>query len=342
MLCALVAVLSFGQYAMPIASAQVPAVIGFQGRITVNGLNHDGPGHFKFALVDAAGATSHWSNDGTSAAGGQPTGSLALAVTKGMYSVMLGDTTAGMQALPAGLFNQSDLRLRVWFNDGTLGFQQLVPDQRVAAVGYAMMSGSVADGAVTAAKIVDGAVGTTKLAPGAVTAAVLANNSVTTDKIPTGAVTPEKLSSSANFTLTNTGELFVKDISTNEPPRQLQGSVVIQWGTNSDTTATATLLASPAREITYLNDQFGGLVPHRQQISDSLLRRPLTSASKWALLVRDTATGAHPQAEVTLQFSSGPTVTMESVFPIGYTIEQGADGYFYETLTLRSETCITQ
>jgi|GEM_PF-2220633 len=35
--------------------AQAPQFINFQGRVTANGVDFDGSGAFKFALVDAAG-----------------------------------------------------------------------------------------------------------------------------------------------------------------------------------------------------------------------------------------------------------------------------------------------
>ena len=54
--------------------AQVPQLINYQGRVAVKGVNFDGSGQFKFAIVDAAGTTSYWSNDGTSTAGGEPGG----------------------------------------------------------------------------------------------------------------------------------------------------------------------------------------------------------------------------------------------------------------------------
>ncbi|MDB6071240.1 MAG: hypothetical protein JWL81_2411, partial [Verrucomicrobiales bacterium] len=57
-------------------------------------------------------------------------------------------------------------------------WQQLTPDQRVAAVGYALMADNVKDGAVTAAKLADGAVTQSKMAAGAVTATALAPNAV--------------------------------------------------------------------------------------------------------------------------------------------------------------------
>jgi hypothetical protein len=58
------------------ASAQetpVPSMMGFQARITVNGSPFTGTGNFKFALVDATGATTFWSHDNTSTAGKEPT-----------------------------------------------------------------------------------------------------------------------------------------------------------------------------------------------------------------------------------------------------------------------------
>ena len=149
--------------------AQVPQLLNYQGRIAVNGTNFTGTGQFKFALVD--GGTNltfntFWSNDGTSNAGGQPATSVPLPVTKGLYSVLLGDTTlSNMTALPATVFANPDVRLRVWFSDGTTGFQQLTPDQRLAAVGYAIMAGTVPDGSITKAKIAVGAVGSSQLAP---------------------------------------------------------------------------------------------------------------------------------------------------------------------------------
>ena len=109
-------------------------------------MNFDGSGSFKFALVDAAGTTTFWSNDGTSNAGSEPTAAVSLTVTKGLYSVLLGDTTlANMTALPASAFaDNADVRLRVWFDDGVNGSQLLSPDQRIAAVGYALSAASAA------------------------------------------------------------------------------------------------------------------------------------------------------------------------------------------------------
>ena len=69
-----------------------------------------------------------------------------------------------MNIVPATVFTNPDVHLRVWFDDGTNGSQLLTPDQRIAAVGYAMMAATVADGAITSSKIAAGAVGGAQLA----------------------------------------------------------------------------------------------------------------------------------------------------------------------------------
>jgi hypothetical protein len=157
------------------ALAQVPQLINYQGRVVVGSTNFNGTGHFKFALVNANGTTTYWSNNGSSVNGSQPTAAVPLTVANGLYSVLLGDATlTNMTTIPSTVFNNNDVRLRVWFDDGANGFQQLSPDQRIAAVGYALMANNVVDGAITSAKIAPGAVGATQLGSGAVQAGNLA------------------------------------------------------------------------------------------------------------------------------------------------------------------------
>jgi hypothetical protein len=79
---------------LPLAlQAAVPQMLNQQGRISVNGINFEGTGYFKFALVNGAGTVTRWSNDGTSVAGSEPAAAVSLSVSKGLYSVLLGDTT---------------------------------------------------------------------------------------------------------------------------------------------------------------------------------------------------------------------------------------------------------
>jgi N-acetylneuraminic acid mutarotase len=157
--------------------ADAASILAYQGRVVVGGSSFQGTGQFKFALVDHNGVVTFWSNDGSSSGGSQPTSAVPVLVSQGLYSALLGDTN--MVPLAATVFTNADVRLRVWFSDGVSSFQQLAPDQRIAAVGYAMMSPTVADGGITASMI----------AAGAVAKLQLANNSVTTTKLAPGSIT---------------------------------------------------------------------------------------------------------------------------------------------------------
>ena len=177
-------------------SAQVPGLINYQGRVAVGGVNFDGSGQFKFALVNADATFTHWSNDGTF--GGEPAAAVTIPVVKGLYSVLLGDTSlTNMQSIPSFAFQNEDVRLRVWFNDGTHGFQQLTPDQRIAAAGYAMMAANVPDGSINQFKLAPGAVTGSAIAPFSIDANHLQNGAVTADKIAAGSVTRDAIADGA-------------------------------------------------------------------------------------------------------------------------------------------------
>ncbi len=164
--------------------AQVPQLINYQGRVLVGGTNYQGSGQFKFALIGGAGPTSFWSNNGSSVNGSEPSAAVALTVAQGLYSVALGDASlANMTALPPSIFTNSDVRLRIWFNDGVNGSQLLSPDQRVTSVGYAMMAANVVNGAITAEKLATGAVTADKIASGAVSVTQIASNSIDSTRL---------------------------------------------------------------------------------------------------------------------------------------------------------------
>jgi hypothetical protein len=124
--------------------------------VAVNGEAFDGNGLFKFALVNADGTTTYWSNDGTSVDGSEPQASVAVPVNGGLYSILLGNTAQpGMGAIDPALFAQhNDAKLRVWFSDGVNGFQQLSPDRPFASVPYAFSAGiagsvNITNGSIT-------------------------------------------------------------------------------------------------------------------------------------------------------------------------------------------------
>jgi hypothetical protein len=150
--------------------AQVPKLVNYQGRVAVNGVNFDGTGQFKFALVNADGSVTYWSNNGTSNGGSEPSAAVPLTVTQGLYSLLLGDTALGanMTNIPSTVFGNPDVRLRVWFNDGVHGSQLLTPDQRLAPATY------LADDTVTSASVGAAAITAGKIAPAAVTGANIA------------------------------------------------------------------------------------------------------------------------------------------------------------------------
>ena len=173
-------------FGVAISVHAVPPVLNYAGQVTVNGEAFDGNGLFKFALVNADGTTTYWSNDGTSVDGSEPQASVAVPVNGGLYSILLGNTAQqGMGAIDPAVFAQhTDAKLRVWFSDGVNGFQQLNPDRTFASVPYAFNSKS-ADTALNAetAKTADSANTAMAVQPGAVTSSMLASNAVTSDKL---------------------------------------------------------------------------------------------------------------------------------------------------------------
>ena len=129
------------------ASAQLPQVISYQGRLSASGTNFTGVADFGFALVSRDGTDIYWSNDGSAS---QPSNAISIAVTSGLFSVLLGDVAlSNMVAVSATVFTNSEVWLRIWVRTGTNAFVRLEPDQRITAVGYAMMAASVTDGAIT-------------------------------------------------------------------------------------------------------------------------------------------------------------------------------------------------
>jgi hypothetical protein len=114
-------------------NAQVPGIVNYQGRIVDGGTNFTGTGQFEFTLISAGGATNYWANDGTPA--GQPGAAVSLTCNNGLYAVGLGNTAISNMtaAIPASVFTNSSVLLRVWSNDGVTVFQQLSPDQRITS-----------------------------------------------------------------------------------------------------------------------------------------------------------------------------------------------------------------
>ncbi|MBN1580409.1 MAG: hypothetical protein JXA89_06875 [Anaerolineae bacterium] len=128
-----------GQAVAP-AGGTGPQSVFYQGFITVGDEPYEGTGYFKFAVVNAAGNVTYWSNNATSTNGSEPTAAVSLGVEQGYFGVLLGDTTlVGMsQVLDPMVFAEAGRHLRVWFAasvSGPFTRLSLVP---MAAVPYAM------------------------------------------------------------------------------------------------------------------------------------------------------------------------------------------------------------
>lgn len=130
-------------------AGQVPGVISHQGRLTVSGTNYTGLCSFKFALVDGTGDRVFWSHDGVASPSGEPTGApIVLEISRGVFSVNLGDTTVAhmQQPIPAYVFTNSEVFLRTWVGGDGGAFQLLAPDRPITAAPYAMMAGMLSGG----------------------------------------------------------------------------------------------------------------------------------------------------------------------------------------------------
>jgi protein-disulfide isomerase len=110
--------------AAPGLLAQATSVLNYRGHIEVDGKPFDGQGTFTFAILDANGIIL-WSSGEFPFVGktNVPVTALRVPVTRGDYTVRLGDTAVGAPALDPTLLRRAiDPRLRVWFNDGSHGW----------------------------------------------------------------------------------------------------------------------------------------------------------------------------------------------------------------------------
>lgn len=191
------------QFACLSLVAGVPETLPFQGRVSVDGVPFTGTGQFKFALLTTSSTVVWNSAADSSPADGEPDTPVTLAVSKGLYSVLLGQ---GMDPLSATLFStHGDLRLRVWFNDGTHGFQRLDPDQPLGSVAYALRSQSAANAEVAqlAQSVANGAILESTLANNAVSSLKLASDPASLAKVSAGV-----LESTAGDLKVNLGTLY--------------------------------------------------------------------------------------------------------------------------------------
>lgn len=125
----------------------VPGTINFQGHVESGGVPVNSNGLFRFAIVNVDGTETYWSNDGTSTTGSEPVDGLLIEVQNGLFHVLLGDTSIpNMTAIDDTVFNNDDLKLRIWFDDETgTGSQLLTPDQPLSSTCYAFRAIAASD-----------------------------------------------------------------------------------------------------------------------------------------------------------------------------------------------------
>lgn len=125
-----------------VSATEVPPILSYQGDLRVAGTNYSGIAQFKFALVDSTGSQTYWSHDGSGSGGGPPASAVTLTVSNGLFQVLLGDTTIPHMTspIPANIFSNTDVRLRIWCSEGGASFQQLAPSQRLTSAAYALRS----------------------------------------------------------------------------------------------------------------------------------------------------------------------------------------------------------
>ena len=167
-------------------ASDIPYKIDYHGYVTSDGSQFSGDGQFKLAIINSDGSTTYWSNDGTSTAGSEPTAAVTKTVTNGVLDITLGDTTlTNMNALTTSIFtNNSATYLRIWFNDGTTGSQQLTPDAQIVAVPYAFQAYS-ADNVANVSGSVVGTTDTQTLTNKTLTTATLGGTSTLSGDLAT-------------------------------------------------------------------------------------------------------------------------------------------------------------
>ena len=127
------------------AHAGVPKILSFQGRLTDASGNLQGSGgtnfYFKFGIFDSlSGGNQLWPS--TTIA---DSATITLKVTQGVFNTLLGDTTAGFEAI--GLdFATSNYFLEVRVAATDSAHETLTPRQRIVASGFAINADTVHGG----------------------------------------------------------------------------------------------------------------------------------------------------------------------------------------------------
>lgn len=128
-----------------VIEGQEPVVLDYEGEVKVDGKAFGGSGRFRFELVNERGSV-RWESDPSRTSKPDQRGSVELVVRRGRYLARVGDPALGHTRLPQELVTGSnDLRLRVWFNDGSNGWQVAGSDTPLERTDRASNAGVSAD-----------------------------------------------------------------------------------------------------------------------------------------------------------------------------------------------------
>lgn len=112
------------------AATAYAGMLNYQGRVSIDGTNFSGQGCFVFSLHDTNG-TILWASGELPFAGttNLPRAVWRLPARDGVYNIRLGDTSIGMPALDLSrVLSAPNPFLRVWFTDGSRGWQAAAGD----------------------------------------------------------------------------------------------------------------------------------------------------------------------------------------------------------------------
>ncbi|MBN1550095.1 hypothetical protein JW979_01450, partial [bacterium] len=127
--------IGFCIFSMIITAYAIPGMISYQGKVSVSGQPFTGDGYFRFQIVNGDESVAYWSNDGNN----PPVTDIPLNVEDGIFHIQLGDTVM-MNAIPSSVFQNNNLYLKIWFDDGTTGMQMLAPNQQITSAAFSYVA----------------------------------------------------------------------------------------------------------------------------------------------------------------------------------------------------------
>jgi hypothetical protein len=151
----------------------VPNAFHYQGQLREGNIRYEGAGIFRFAITDNTSPLPLilWSNDGSQVgktADNIPVKGVSLTVSRGLFDVMLGDSSiTNMTVMPVSLFQKNKtVNLRVWFQKTSTGSIDLLsPDAWLVSVPFAFRAGSLNGKDIDDSSIPMGKLGRESVAP---------------------------------------------------------------------------------------------------------------------------------------------------------------------------------